>query len=71
MGMSIDNTGNTRASERLLRVPEVAQRLGLAESSVRKFISQRKIVTVRCGRAVRIPVEEVARMISDGWRDAV
>lgn len=49
----------------MLTVREVAERLGLRESTVRAWIAQRRIGVVRLGRAVRIPPEEVARLIAE------
>ncbi|MFI6347683.1 excisionase family DNA-binding protein [Streptomyces sp. NPDC050560] len=42
-------------SERLLSVPEVAERLGTTQRFPRRLIAERRIVFVRVGRHVRIP----------------
>ncbi len=55
----------------LLRVSEVAERLGLKEATIRKMVSQRKLPTVRIGRTVSIPEEVVEKMIAAGYRPAV
>jgi excisionase family DNA binding protein len=50
----------------MLNVKQAAERLGLRESTLRAWIAQRRIGVVRLGRAVRIPNEEVARLIAEG-----
>jgi excisionase family DNA binding protein len=60
-----------RASERLLTVREAANRLGLKECTIRRRILERKIVYVKNGRSVRIPVEAVEDLITNGWRDPI
>jgi excisionase family DNA binding protein len=59
------------ASNRLLRVGDVAMRLGLKESTIRRQILERRICYVKVGRAVRIPVEAVEQLIKAGLRPAV
>jgi excisionase family DNA binding protein len=58
-------------SERLLTVAEAARRLGLKECTIRRRILERRIAYVKNGRAVRIPVEVVEDVISQGWREAI
>lgn len=59
-------------SAKLLTVREVAERLGLKESTIRKRILQRQIAYVKPGlRAVRIPVEELERIMAAGLRPAI
>jgi excisionase family DNA binding protein len=58
-------------SERLLTVAEAARRLGLKECTIRRRILERRIAYVKNGRAVRIPVEVVEDVISQGWREPV
>jgi len=60
-----------KTSERLLTVAEAAGRLGFKESTIRKRILQRSMVYVKNGRAVRVPIEEVNRLIAKGWREPV
>jgi len=50
----------------MLTVAEAAKQLGLRESTIRAWISQRRLGYVRLGRAVRIPLEEVERLIAEG-----
>jgi len=61
-----------RPSTRLLTVREAADRLGLKESTIRKRILQRQIAYVKPGlRAVRIPIEELERILAVGFRPVV
>lgn len=56
---------------RLLRVDEVAERLGLKPATVRKMIWRREIPVVRpTKRAVRIREEDVAAIIRLGLTQA-
>ncbi len=56
---------------RLLRVDEVAERLGLKPSTIRKMIWRREIPVVRpTKRAVRIREEDVAAIIRLGLTQA-
>jgi excisionase family DNA binding protein len=50
----------------MLTVREAAARLGLRDSTLRAWIMQRRIGIVRLGRAIRIPLEEVERLIAEG-----
>lgn len=57
------------SSSRLLTVKEVATRLGLKESTIRKYILRRQIAYVKLGvRAIRIPIEELERLLTAGLR---
>jgi excisionase family DNA binding protein len=49
----------------MLTVRQASERLGLRESTLRAWIAQRRIGVVRLGRAVRIPTEEVERLITE------
>lgn len=61
-----------RPSAKLLIVREVADRLGLKESTIRKRILQRLITYVKPSlRAVRIPIEELERILTAGFRPVV
>ena len=54
---------------KLLRVPEVADRLGLQPSTVRKLIYLRQLPAVRpTKRAVRVREEDVEALIRVGYR---
>ncbi len=61
-----------KPSAKLLTVREVAERLGLKESTIRKRILLRQIAYVKPGlRAVRIPVEELERILAAGFRPVI
>jgi excisionase family DNA binding protein len=50
----------------MLTVKQAAERLGLKDATLRAWIGQRRIGIVRLGRAVRIPPEEIERLIAEG-----
>lgn len=58
------NTPNNTVA--LYTVEAVAQRLSVTPSAVYKWKDEGRIKSVRLGRAVRIPVEEVERIIKAG-----
>ena len=47
----------------LVRIPEAAQRLGLSRSSVYELIAAGELRVIRYGRAVRVPVGELAAWV--------
>jgi len=53
---------------RLLKAPEVARQLGLARSTVYQMMASGEIITVRRGRAVRVPVSAVEEWIKANSR---
>lgn len=58
---------NERIPERLLRVSEVADHLGLRVSTIRAWVLHRRIEAVRVGRrAIRIPAGAVQKIIDAG-----
>jgi excisionase family DNA binding protein len=59
-------------SEKLLTVPQAAERLSLKPSTIRRWILTRKIDVVRPGaRAVRVPESAITTIIERGFRPAV
>ncbi|HQY57489.1 MAG: helix-turn-helix domain-containing protein [Nitrospira sp.] len=59
-------------STQLITIREAANRLGLKESTIRKYILKRQIAYVKPSvRAVRIPIEELERILSAGLRPAI
>jgi excisionase family DNA binding protein len=56
----------TTARDRLLTVPEVADRLGTGERFVRRLIAERRITYVYVGRFIRIPESAVDEFIEAG-----
>jgi excisionase family DNA binding protein len=43
-----------------------AERLGIKEPTLRLWAAEQRIAVVRLGRLVRIPVEEIDRLIAEG-----
>ena len=59
-------------SAKLITIREAANRLGLKESTIRKAILKRQIAYVKPSvRAVRIPIEELERIIDAGLRPVI
>jgi excisionase family DNA binding protein len=59
-------------STKLITIREAANRLGLKESTIRKYILKRQIAYVKPSvRAVRIPIEELERILSAGLSPAI
>ena len=59
-------------STKLITIQEAANRLGLKESTIRKYILKRQIAYVKPSvRAVRIPIEELERILAAGLRPAI
>ena len=59
-------------STKLITIREAANRLGLEESTIRKYILKRQIAYVKPSvRAVRIPIEELERILAAGLRPAI
>ncbi len=54
-----------QATGGLLTVKESANRLGLKEPTLRLWLSQRKLAYCKLGRCIRIPLEEVERLIRE------
>jgi len=51
-----------------LTIRQAAQRLGLQESTLRKWILQQRIGIVRFGRSVRLRATDIDKMIIKGYR---
>ena len=59
-------------STQLTTIREAAHRLGLKESTIRKYILKRQIAYVKPSvRAVRIPIEELERILAAGLRPVI
>ena len=52
--------------QRLLRPREAALALGISKAYVYRLLSEGTIRKVALGRAVRIPVEEIDRLVAQG-----
>jgi excisionase family DNA binding protein len=59
------------AGDTLLTVSQAADQLGIKPSTVRAWILQRRIGSVKIGRrSVRIPATEISNLIDSGFRPA-
>jgi excisionase family DNA binding protein len=56
---------------KLLKVPEAAELLALSQKTVWQWIAERRIGVVRLGRAVRIPLSEIERLMEEGTTPAL
>ena len=56
---------------RLLTVREASEQLGLRESTLRKWVLQKRIAYCKLGRSVRLPAEVVAKLIRESYREAI
>ncbi len=54
------------ASERPRTVAEAADELGLSVHTIRAWIASRRLAHIRLGRAIRIPADELRRVIEAG-----
>ncbi len=48
-------------------VEQAAGELNLSRATIRAWIAQRRLGHVRLGRAIRIPVEEIRRVLETGY----
>jgi len=51
---------------RLLTVPQFAEGLGVTVSCIRRWLLEGKVAKVKLGRLVRIPAEELQRLVVEG-----
>jgi excisionase family DNA binding protein len=58
------------AAVKLVKVPEAAEMLALSQKTVWQWIGERRIGVVRLGRAVRVPVSEIERLMEEGMTPA-
>jgi len=56
---------------RLRTVQEAASDLCVSVHTVRAWISRRKLGSVRLGRSIRIPSDDIARLVEEGTVPAV
>lgn len=56
---------------KLLKVPEAAEMLALSQKTVWQWIGERRIGVVRLGRAVRVPLSEIERLMEEGTTPAL
>ena len=48
-------------------VEQAAKELSLSKATIRAWIAQRRLGHVRLGRAVRIPADEIRRLLETGY----
>jgi len=58
------------SNQQLLTVQAFAKTLNVTPACIRRWILERKIATVKLGRLVRIPADEVLRIVEQGLRPA-
>lgn len=58
-------------SEKLLSVAEAEEITGRKAATWRKDIRTKRVASVRIGRQVRIPLEEIERLIREGYSPSV
>src|SRR5262249_39006826 len=56
---------NPRPADGLLTIPQTAELLGLSVGTIRSWLSQRKLPSVKLGRAVRIKETDARKLIAD------
>ena len=59
--MAVKNEGPPRT------VAQAAAELNLSRATIRAWLAQRRLGYVRLGRAVRIPVSEIQRVLEAGY----
>lgn len=52
-------------TERPRTVDETAEELGLSVYTIRSWIADRRLLHLRLGRAIRIPAEEIRRVLEE------
>ncbi len=57
--------------QRLLTVREASDRLGLRESTLRKWVLQKRIAYCKLGRSIRLPANVVEKMIRESYREPI
>lgn len=56
--------------KKLHRVPKFAEMLNVSTKTAWNWIAQGRVGVVRLGRAVRVPQEEIDRLIEEGFTPA-
>ena len=54
------------AMNRLLPIPEAAERLGLKKRTMQRWVFLRRVTYIKVGGVVRIPETEIDRIIREG-----
>ena len=56
-----------RRDEQPRTVGQAATELNLSQATIRAWIAQRRLGHLRLGRAIRIPVDEIQRLLETGY----
>ncbi|MFP5208671.1 MAG: helix-turn-helix domain-containing protein [Acidobacteriota bacterium] len=56
---------------KLLKVPQAAEMLAMSPKTIWQWIGERRIGVVRLGRAVRVPLSEIERLMEAGTTPAI
>lgn len=56
---------------KLVKVPEAAEMLTLSQKTLWQWVGSRRIGVIRLGRAVRIPLSEIERLLEEGTTPAI
>jgi excisionase family DNA binding protein len=59
------------ADQRLLTIREASEKLGFRESTLRKWVFQKRITYCKLGRAVRLPAAVIETMIQESYQKPV
>jgi excisionase family DNA binding protein len=60
-----------REVQPLINVPEAAELLRISVNTLRQWISQRKVPTIKLGKAVRFSPDDLRKLIEESRREAV
>jgi excisionase family DNA binding protein len=58
------------SATKLVKVPDAAEILALSPKTLWQWIGERRIGVVRLGRAVRVPLSEIERLMEEGTTPA-
>ena len=61
---------NGMTSSRLVSPSELAEFLGVSVDTVRSWLASRRIAHFKVGRLLKIPEDEINRVLEDGYRPA-
>ena len=67
MNTNVRWTVTVRADNQPRTVEQAAAELNLSKATIRAWIAQRRLGHVRLGRAVRIPADEIERVLRAGY----
>lgn len=56
-----------RTDDQPRTVEQAAAELNLSKATIRAWIAQRRLGHVRLGRAIRVPVNEIRRVLESGY----